>query len=87
MRTLVANIRSVEKRYDRPIGILVDLQGPKLRVGEFKSEFVTLKQGASFVLDGDKTPGDATRVPAASGDSRHSSPATNSCWTTARSDW
>jgi pyruvate kinase len=62
MRAIVANIRSVEQRYDRPIGILVDLQGPKLRIGEFKSEAVTLKQGASFVLDGDKTPGDAMRV-------------------------
>jgi len=62
MRTLVSNIRSVEQRYDRPIGILVDLQGPKLRIGEFKTDAVALKQGAAFVLDSDKTPGDATRV-------------------------
>jgi pyruvate kinase len=62
MRALVADIRSVEQRYDRPIGILVDLQGPKLRIGEFKGDAVTLKNGASFVLDSDKTPGDATRV-------------------------
>ncbi len=62
MRALVANIRAIEKRYDRPIGILVDLQGPKLRIGEFKSEAVTLKKARSFVLDSDKTPGDATRV-------------------------
>ena len=62
MRALVADIRSVEKRFERPIGILVDLQGPKLRIGEFKGEAVTLKNGAAFVLDSDKTPGDATRV-------------------------
>ena len=31
----VASIREVEKRFDRPIGILADVQGPKLRVGRF----------------------------------------------------
>ena len=35
MRELVAAIRSVELEHDRPIGILVDLQGPKLRIGRF----------------------------------------------------
>ena len=35
MRTLVARIRSVEEAVGRPIGILADLQGPKLRVGKF----------------------------------------------------
>ena len=37
MRELVATIRSVETEHSRPIGILVDLQGPKLRVGSFAS--------------------------------------------------
>ena len=37
MRALVAAIRAVETEFGRPIGILVDLQGPKLRVGRFKS--------------------------------------------------
>jgi pyruvate kinase len=62
MRKLHAAIRAVEKAYGRPIGILADLQGPKLRVGSFQSDFVTLANGATFVLDDDKTPGDATRV-------------------------
>src|SRR5579883_3050882 len=55
-------IRSIEKEYDRPIGILVDLQGPKLRVGEFETGAVLLRKGEAFTLDSDPTPGDQTRV-------------------------
>src|SRR5580693_4198182 len=62
MRSLVATIRAVETEYGRPIGILVDLQGPKLRVGRFKSGPVMLENGATFTLDADATPGDATRA-------------------------
>jgi pyruvate kinase len=62
LRELVAAIRAVEAEYGRPIGILVDLQGPKLRVGKFQSGPVMLPNGATFVLDADPTPGDATRV-------------------------
>ncbi len=62
MRELVRTIRGIEAERGRPIGILVDLQGPKLRVGKFKSEKVSLKAGQSFTLDGDATPGDETRV-------------------------
>src|SRR5947209_4022222 len=62
MRALVAAIRAVETEFGRPIGILVDLQGPKLRVGRFKSGPVTLQNGATFTLDADPTPGDETRA-------------------------
>ena len=62
MRKLHAAIRTVESRFGRPIGILADLQGPKLRVGTFSGDFVMLKKGAEFVLDSDKSPGDETRV-------------------------
>lgn len=62
MRTLVRSIRSVEEEFRRPIAILVDLQGPKLRVGTFGEGPVDLAEGAEFVLDSDKKPGDATRV-------------------------
>lgn len=62
MRTLVARIRDVEKRASRPIGILADLQGPKLRVGIFAKSQVALKVGQEFTLDDDETPGDETRV-------------------------
>ena len=62
MRELVASIRAVEAEHGRPIGILVDLQGPKLRVGSFASSPVTLMPGEIFVLDTNPAPGDATRV-------------------------
>ena len=62
MRELVKTIRNVEFSYGRPIGILVDLQGPKLRLGSFAEGAIQLKNGESFVLDSDKTPGDNTRV-------------------------
>src|SRR6202041_2467369 len=62
MRELVATIRNVESSYGRPIGILVDLQGPKLRLGSFAEGSIQLNNGDSFVLDSDKTPGDNTRV-------------------------
>ena len=58
MRELVAAIRAVEFEYGRPIGILVDLQGPKLRVGTFATGPVTLAKGANFQLDSDPAPGD-----------------------------
>jgi pyruvate kinase len=62
MRERVAMIRSLEEEYGRPIGILVDLQGPKLRVGEFESGGVPLRRGDAFTLDSDKTLGGQTRV-------------------------
>ena len=62
MRELVAAIRAVEFEYGRPIGILVDLQGPKLRVGTFAAGPATLTKGATFQLDSDPAPGDDTRV-------------------------
>ena len=51
MRELVAMIRSVEEEVGRPIGILADLQGPKLRVGKFADGSVTLNKGDTFTLD------------------------------------
>src|SRR3954454_16008047 len=62
MRELVKTIRNVESSYGRPIGILVDLQGPKLRLGSFTEGSIQLHNGESFVLDSDKTPGNNTRV-------------------------
>ncbi len=62
MRQMVADIRAVEAEYGRPIGILADLQGPKLRIGTFADGKVELKNGAEFVLDSDPAPGDAGRV-------------------------
>jgi pyruvate kinase len=61
-RARVQSIRAIEEKYGRPIAILMDLQGPKLRVATFAKGPVMLKAGQSFRLDMDKTPGDITRV-------------------------
>ena len=55
-------IRRVEKESGRPVGILVDLQGPKLRIGEFADGKVSLSEGDLFTFDKDKTPGTRKRV-------------------------
>ena len=62
LNMLAARIRAVEESVGRPIGILADLQGPKLRVGTFGDGPVMLKNGAKFTLDSDDTPGDVNRV-------------------------
>ena len=62
MRSLIAKIRSVEAECGRPIGILADLQGPKLRVGKFAATTVELVPGQTFTLDDRDEPGDNTRV-------------------------
>ena len=55
-------IREVEAAIGRPIGILADLQGPKLRCGVFARGTETLHEGAKFRFDLDPAEGDATRV-------------------------
>ncbi|KFX71041.1 pyruvate kinase [Pseudomonas taeanensis MS-3] len=55
-------VREVEQRLNTPIGILMDLQGPKLRVGPFADGKVNLERGQAFRLDLDSTPGNAQRV-------------------------
>ena len=55
-------IREVEHEIGRPIGVLMDLQGPKLRVGRFAEGKVMLAPGARFRLDLDPAAGDATRA-------------------------
>ncbi|WP_405120991.1 pyruvate kinase [Pseudomonas leptonychotis] len=55
-------VREVEQQLKTPIGILMDLQGPKLRVGKFAEGKVMLERGQSLRLDLDSTPGNAQRV-------------------------
>ncbi|WP_260483318.1 pyruvate kinase [Sphingomicrobium flavum] len=59
---LFHHIRALESELRRPTTILVDLQGPKLRVGTFAEGKVKLKKGDEFILDQDDAEGDATRV-------------------------
>ncbi len=58
----VEAIRAIEKELNRPIGILADLQGPKLRIGEFENGKIALKEGQTFRFDLDPKLGDETRV-------------------------
>ncbi len=55
-------IREVEKELNRPVAVLCDLQGPKLRVGKFKDGAAFIRHGAHFTLDRNPEPGDETRV-------------------------
>ncbi|MBP0599355.1 pyruvate kinase [Herbaspirillum sp. LeCh32-8] len=55
-------VREVEREIGRPIAVLADLQGPKLRIGQFADGKVTLLQGQTFTLDREARPGDGSRV-------------------------
>ncbi len=57
-----AAVRALEEELGRPIGILLDLQGPKLRIGTFEQGSVTLTAGAQFRLDTHAGAGDVERV-------------------------
>jgi len=61
-RARLVIIRELERRFDRPIGILADVQGPKLRVGRFGGGRVHLQPGQTFRLDLNPAPGDRERV-------------------------
>ena len=55
-------IREIEREAGRPIGVLLDLQGPKLRIGSFAAGAVELEAGQAFRLDLDDLAGDRHRV-------------------------
>ena len=61
-RRRVYHIRQYEKRLGRPIAILGDLQGPKIRIGNFKNSFAILKNNQRFILDLNSKLGDEKRV-------------------------
>ena len=61
-RKRIYHIRQYEKRLGRPIAILGDLQGPKIRIGSFKKINTILKNNQRFILDLDKTLGNEKRV-------------------------
>ncbi|HUO22358.1 MAG TPA: pyruvate kinase [Caulobacteraceae bacterium] len=56
------HVRAAEAVIGRPLGVLADLQGPKLRLGVFADGAVTVAPGQTFRLDMDPAPGDSTRV-------------------------
>lgn len=59
---MVEHIRALEKELAGPIGILADMQGPKLRIGEFEGGRIDLEKDQNFRFDLDPAPGDNTRV-------------------------
>ena len=57
-----AIVRELAVKYKRHLTIVADLQGPKLRIGTFKTDKVLLKTGDKFILDMNDEPGDEHRV-------------------------
>ncbi|ABC64989.1 pyruvate kinase [Erythrobacter litoralis] len=55
-------IRELEREFYRPVAILCDLQGPKLRVGKFRDGKAVIRHSGHFTLDRNPEPGDETRV-------------------------
>ena len=62
LKDYVRKIRRAEKILNKPIGILVDLQGPKIRIGTVKNDENYLKKGSPFLFDLRKDIGDHKRV-------------------------
>jgi pyruvate kinase len=58
----IASVREAEAGVGRPLAVLADLQGPKLRLGEFADGMVRLKAGHTLRLDLKSKPGDASRI-------------------------
>lgn len=58
----IADIRAAEAQVGRPLAVLADLQGPKLRLGEFLDGAIKLTSGQALRLDLHGAPGDATRI-------------------------
>ena len=56
-------VRAIEREVGRPVGILMDLQGPKLRLGAIEGGSITVKAGQEITLDMRTEPGNAQRLP------------------------
>ena len=61
-RARVDRIRSIEQAVGKPLAILQDLPGPKIRIGTFQDGPIHLSAGSSFTLTTEQTPGDQQRV-------------------------
>ena len=55
-------VREIAKKLGCPVAVLVDLQGPKIRVGKFEKGKITLVKGDKFILDAECTMGNQERV-------------------------
>jgi pyruvate kinase len=61
-RDTIRKIKRVRKALNKPIAILQDLQGPKIRVGIIAGGVIQLMPGQEFILTSDDVPGDAQRA-------------------------
>src|ERR1041385_6166411 len=61
-RELISKVKRVRKSLNKPVAILQDLQGPKIRVGLIENGFVQLQPGQEFILTTETVPGDEHRV-------------------------
>src|ERR1700687_232986 len=62
-RQRVEQLRALEKHYKHPVAILMDLQGPKLRLGTIGKQLMELKKGQKLRLDMNPAPATAKRIP------------------------
>src|SRR5688572_18873505 len=61
-RQNIENIRAASKLVGRPVAVMADLSGPKMRIGQFGAEPVQLQPGDRFTLTTDDIVGDNQRV-------------------------
>src|SRR5437016_637790 len=61
-RDLIRKVKRVRKAMNKPVAILQDLQGPKIRVGIIANGVVQLQPGQEFILTSDEVPGDQNRA-------------------------
>ena len=61
-KNYITNIRKVEKKLKKPIGILIDLQGPKLRIGEIENN-IPLKRGQKILFVNNKKSSKPSEIP------------------------
>ena len=59
---LAAKVREISAKVGRPVGILADLQGPKIRIGKFEDGKINLQKGDPFILDANCVLGNQERV-------------------------
>jgi len=55
-------IKRVREQIKKPVGIMVDLKGPEIRIGKFEKNKITLKQGNKFIFDTSSKLGDEKRI-------------------------
>ncbi len=60
---VMADIRKVAKQLDKSVAILADLCGPKIRVGKFKNDFISLKENSVITITTDSVTGDDGLIP------------------------